>query len=82
MLAPLRTAGPEGLHAFRAQTIAFTAASSMTGCPQVVIPVRLVPGGQRFGAGIIGPAGSEATLLHLAALICPGAGPADISEGE
>jgi amidase len=81
-LPPLRTAGPEDLRAFRAGTIAFTAASSMTGCPELVIPVRLVPSGQRFGAGIIASAGSEATLLHLAALICPGAGPAEVSAGE
>jgi amidase len=79
---PLRTAGPGDLQAFRAETIPFTAASSMTGCPQVVVPVRLVPGGQRFGAGIIAPVGGEATLLHLATLICPGAGPADVSVGE
>jgi amidase len=80
-LPPLRTAGPGDLRAFRAETIVLTAPSSMTGCPQLVVPVRLVPGGQRFGAGILAPAGGDATLLRLAGLICPGAGPADISEG-
>jgi Asp-tRNA(Asn)/Glu-tRNA(Gln) amidotransferase A subunit family amidase len=81
-LPPRRDASPEDLSAFRAETIRFTAASSMTGCPQLVIPVHHVRSGQRFGAGLAGPVRGDATLLRLAALMCPGEGPAEISVAE
>jgi amidase len=77
-LPPPRDASPEDLLAFRARTLALTAASSLTGCPELVIPVRHLGSGRLFGAGILGPVGSDATLLGLAGLVCPNGQPVDV----
>ena len=77
-LPPLRDASPEELASFRAQTLTFTALGSLTGAPELVIPVRHAPGGARFGVGVLGPVGSDATLLSLASRVCPNGGPADV----
>jgi amidase len=70
-LPPLRNASPQDLLAFRTGALGLTAASSMTGCPELVIPVRHLTSGERYGAGILGPVGSDATLLGLAGLVSP-----------
>jgi Asp-tRNA(Asn)/Glu-tRNA(Gln) amidotransferase A subunit family amidase len=77
-LPPRRDASAADLRTFRAQTFKFTAASSLTGCPEVVIPVRHVPSGQRFGVGVLGGVRGDATLLRLANLVSPDGGPANV----
>ena len=74
-LTPLREAGPGELASFRAETLTFTALSSLTGAPELVIPVRHVPSGRQFGVGVLGPVRADATLLSLASRLCPGGGP-------
>ena len=70
-LPPLRDAGPEELLAFRAGAFRFTAPASLTGRPELVIPVHHRSSGQRFGVGVLGPASGDFTLLRLASLLCP-----------
>lgn len=77
-LTPLREAGPGELASFRAETLTFTALSSLTGAPELVIPVRHVPSGRQFGVGVLGPVRGDATLLSLASRLCPGGGPVDV----
>jgi amidase len=77
-LPPLRRAGPADLAAFRSGCLAFTAASSLTGCPELVVPVRHLPSGHTFGAGILAPVHGDATLLHLAGVLCPDGGPVEV----
>ena len=68
---PLRSAGPEELLAFRTGAFRFTAPASLTGRPELVVPVHHRASGQRFGVGVLGPALGDFTLLRLASLLCP-----------
>ena len=70
-LPPLRSAGPEELLAFRTGAFRFTAPASLTGRPELVVPVHHRASGQRFGVGVLGPALGDFTLLRLASLLCP-----------
>jgi amidase len=70
-LPPLRTAGPEELLAFRAGAFRFTAPASLTGRPELVIPVHHRSSGQRFGVGVLGPVLGDFTLARLAGLLGP-----------
>jgi amidase len=71
-LPPLRSASQEELLGFRVSTFRYTVPSSLSGRPEVVIPVHHRASGKRLGVGIIGPAYSEAALLRAASLACPG----------
>ena len=71
-LPPLRDAGPGELLAFRAGAFRFTAPASLTGRPELVVPVHHRSSGQRFGVGVLGPASGDFALLRLASLLCPG----------
>jgi amidase len=71
-LPPLRGASQEELLRFRVSTFRYTVPGSMSGRPQVVIPVHHRASGKRLGVGIIGPAYSEPALLRAAGLACPG----------
>jgi amidase len=68
-LAPLRTASSAELQEFRAVTLRFTAPASLSGRPELVIPVRHGPSGKSVGVGILGAGGSDAELLRAAAAI-------------
>jgi len=70
-LPPLRDAGPEELLAFRADAFRLTAPASLTGRPELVIPVHHRSSGQRFGVGVLGPVSGDFTVLRLARLLCP-----------
>jgi amidase len=70
-LPPLRDAGPEELLAFRAGAFRLTAPASLTGRPELVIPVHHRSSGQRFGVGVLGPVSGDFTVLRLARLLCP-----------
>ena len=71
-LPPLRDAGPRELLAFRAGAFRFTAPASLTGRPELVVPVHHRSSGQRFGVGVLGQPSGDVTLLELARLLCPG----------
>lgn len=71
-LPPLRDAGPRELLAFRAGAFRFTAPASLTGRPELVVPVQHRSSGQHFGVGVLGPPSGDVTLLELARLLCPG----------
>jgi Asp-tRNA(Asn)/Glu-tRNA(Gln) amidotransferase A subunit family amidase len=75
-LAPLRMASPADLRGFRSSTLRYTAPASLTGRPELVVPV--IGGGSPVGVGILGSAGGDAGLVQIAGRICPAAGPLDI----
>jgi Asp-tRNA(Asn)/Glu-tRNA(Gln) amidotransferase A subunit family amidase len=70
-LPPLRTASAAELQEFRVSAFRFTTPASLSGRPELVIPVRVVASGKWIGVGILGPDGGDAELLRLAAGICP-----------
>jgi amidase len=70
-LPPLRTASAGALAEFRAGALRLTAPASLSGRPQLVIPVRHQASGTLVGAGILGFAGADAELLRLAGAISP-----------
>ena len=68
-LAPLRTATDADVRAFRAGVFRFTTPASLSGRPELVIPVRHLPSGKQVGVGILGPRGSDAQLIRLASAV-------------
>jgi amidase len=68
-LAPMRTAAAADLQAFRLGAFRFTTPASLSGRPELVIPVRHLPSGQQIGVGILGPRGADAELIRLAARV-------------
>ncbi len=70
-LPPLRTASAGELAEFRTGAFRFTTPASLSGRPEVVIPVRHTPSGKLVGVGILGSAGADAELLRVAGAICP-----------
>jgi amidase len=74
-LAPPRTASADELAQFRAGAFRFTTPASLSGRPELVIPVRHSASGKLVGVGILGAAGSDRELLRVASAICPRHGP-------
>jgi len=74
-LAPPRTASADELAQFRAGAFRFTTPASLSGRPELVIPVRHSASGKLVGVGILGAAGSDRELLRVAGAICPRNGP-------
>lgn len=68
-LAPLRTSSADELLKFRTKSFQLTAPSSLTGCPQLVVPVRNESAGKVIGIGLLGQHDNEATLLRAATLL-------------
>jgi Asp-tRNA(Asn)/Glu-tRNA(Gln) amidotransferase A subunit family amidase len=68
-LAPLRTSSADELLEFRTKSLQLTAPSSLTGCPQLVVPVRNESAGKVIGVGLLGQHNNEATLLRTATLL-------------
>lgn len=73
-LPPSRDADSDELLKFRVEAFKFSAASSLTGCPELVIPVTHSPSSKRFGIGILGSSGSDYTLLCIPQLLVPEGG--------
>lgn len=65
-LPPKRTASATALSHFRRPAFGYCAISSITGCPEVVIPVRHPHSGHTYGVGLLGAPGNDRTLLSLA----------------
>jgi amidase len=74
-LPPLRTASPDELAEFRTTTFRFTAPASLTGRPEVVVPVKHAASGKQIGVGLLGWPGSDAELVRVAGLIRPSGEP-------
>jgi amidase len=70
-LPPLRSAGQDELLTFRTGAFRFTAPASLSGRPELVVPVYHRSTGQSFGVGVLGSALGDFTLLRLAGLLCP-----------
>jgi amidase len=73
-LPPLRTGSPDELQSFRISTLRFTAAASLTGRPELIVPLRHAAGGKQLGVGLLGARGTDWELIHVAGLICPDGG--------
>jgi len=68
-LAPLRTSSAGELLEFRSKSFQLTAPSSLTGCPQLVVPVSNESASKVIGVGLLGQHNNEATLLRAATLL-------------
>ena len=68
-LAPLRTSSAEALLEFRSKSFQLTAPGSLTGCPQLVVPVSNESASKVIGIGLLGQHNNEATLLRAATLL-------------
>jgi amidase len=69
---PLRREGTaEEILAFRSNALIYMAPGSLSGRPELVIPVRHAATGLYVGVGLLGPRGSDAALVTAASRICP-----------
>lgn len=68
-LPALRTASDDELVAFRSACFRLTAPSSLTGGPEVVLPVHHVRSGNTYGIGIVGAPGADRSLLDAAVAV-------------
>lgn len=64
-LAPRRDADPETVDAVRLRTMAITCIAGLAGLPQVSIPLQS-PDGEPLGVSLLGPVGSDLSLIRLA----------------
>ncbi|RLP84221.1 DUF3225 domain-containing protein [Mycetocola lacteus] len=69
--APRVDADPAELDRVRAHTLRLTTLASLTGRPALAFPVPRAPGALPIGLSLIGPPGSEHTLLALAETLFP-----------
>jgi amidase len=70
-LPPLRTASADELRDFRLGAFVYTTPASLSGRPELVIPIQHLATGKRLGIGILGAAGADAELIRLARVTCP-----------
>jgi amidase len=66
-LPPRRTASDAALVTFRSACFRLTAPSSLTGSPEVVVPVHHDRSGNSYGVGLLGAPGTDRALLDAAA---------------
>lgn len=67
-VAPLISVADSELDAYRFEAIRLLCVSGLSGCPQVSMPIMRIQG-VPLGFSLIGPRGSDAALLSLAAAI-------------
>ncbi|HEX2135260.1 MAG TPA: amidase [Microvirga sp.] len=70
-IAPLLTDGEEALEEYRTKALNLLCLSGLAGVPQVSIPLASRDGAP-LGLSLIGPAGSDLSLVRLAARLAPG----------
>lgn len=63
-LPPKTTASAEELLKFRTETVRLIAPSSLTGCPEVVIPIKSSATGFTYGLGILASKEEDTSLLN------------------
>lgn len=66
--APLKAEGQDALHIYRQQMIGLLCLASLSGLPQISLPLGQVHGAP-FGLSLLGPKGSDRRLIELAAKI-------------
>jgi amidase len=66
---PLRTATDDDLVAFRSACFRLTAPSSLTGGPELVVPVHHRRSGNTYGIGLLGAPGADRSLLEVATIV-------------
>ncbi|WP_075358669.1 amidase [Caballeronia sordidicola] len=66
--APLISADENTLDTYRANAIRMLCVSSLSGCPQISMPLMLIEGAP-LGFSLIGPPGSDTELIALAGMI-------------
>ncbi len=71
-LPPHRTATDDELVAFRSACFRMTAPSSLTGGPEVVMPVHHARSGNTYGVGLVGAPGADRALLDAAVAVAAG----------
>jgi amidase len=64
-ISPLQSSNEEELEEFRAQSLRLLALASLTGCPQITLPL-LHRDGAPLGLSLLGPKGSDLSLVRLA----------------
>jgi amidase len=64
-ISPLLSCSEEQLEAFRSQSLQLLALASLTGHPQVTLPL-LLKDGASLGLSLIGPKGSDLSLVRWA----------------
>jgi amidase len=69
---PLNTPGAE-LEDWRTRLLSLTCIAGLTGLPQVTVPLATV-GGLPVGLSLLGPRGSDETLMALAEKVAAAAG--------
>ncbi len=62
-LPPKRNASDDELLEFRKMALRFTSPAGLSGFPEAVMPVKSARTGLTYGAGILGPKGSDLSLL-------------------
>ncbi len=70
-LPPLRSASDDELLDFRSACFRLTAPSSLTGAPEVVVPVHHQGTGNTYGLGLVGAPGADQALLDAVTRACP-----------
>lgn len=63
--APLKSAPREDMQAFRERALKLMCVASLSGFPQITLPVGTVHGAP-FGISLLGPAGTDVALIRLA----------------
>jgi amidase len=71
-LPPHRTAADDELVAFRSACFRLTTPSSLTGGPEVVMPVHHARSGNAYGIGLLGAPGTDRALLDAAVAVAAG----------
>lgn len=72
-VAPLRSAPESALEDYRNRAINLLCAAGLAGCPQVSVPGAVqAEAGAPIGLSLIGPVGSDVSLLRLAAALSVG----------
>lgn len=66
-----RDAGPDVLGAFRHEAMTLLCVAGLAGLPQVTVPAGRVDGAP-YGVSLIGPRGSDVSLVRLAMAMAPG----------
>ena len=69
-LMPLRTSSLREQKEFRARTVRLSAPSSLSGMPELVLPVHDRALGHTFGIGMLASRGSDHRLFQLAGKLC------------
>ncbi|KQP37899.1 amidase [Pseudorhodoferax sp. Leaf274] len=70
-IAPLRSEGEAGLETYRNRAIQMLCLAGLSGFPQISLPLAQREGAP-LGLSLLGPAGSDRSLLALAERIAPG----------